>query len=83
MIPKEVLEIANQEGVGEVDRRLYLKAWEHPSYKNICRAKCIDCCGFEEVRKHVKTCTVHACPIHKIRDRLFSVVMQKNEATES
>jgi hypothetical protein len=73
MIPKKVLENAQQIGTNKTYARLYLKAWSEPNKRNIIKAKCIECCGFEDVNRRVRECTVEICPLHQIRMRYFSV----------
>ena len=31
------------------------------------KAKCGECCGFEDTVQRVRTCTVYSCPLHAYR----------------
>lgn len=31
------------------------------------KAKCIECCGFEDVSDRVRHCTTYSCPLHAYR----------------
>lgn len=37
------------------------------SPKQIIRATCEECCGYEDVKDRVKNCSAWQCPIHKTR----------------
>jgi len=67
-----VMDHVKQKGISKTDKRLYLAAWEKTSKKNIIRAKCIECCGFENVRERVFYCDVLVCPIHSLRKKYFN-----------
>lgn len=82
-IPERVLQNANQEGIVERDKRLYLRAWKGKGLKDILRAKCIDCCGFEDVRNRVFECSIDICPIHRVRKRMFDFSSRDKRGVES
>lgn len=67
-IPKEVLDHANQDGIYETYRNMYLRAWEFPKhYQKAIIAKCVECTGFEDSSNRIKRCTIKICPLWNLR----------------
>ena len=71
MIPEKVKKHA--ESASKIWKRCYLRAWERGNKSDIIMAKCAECCGFENVSRRARECTVEICPIHPIRLRYFRI----------
>ena len=81
-IPEEILKHVSDPSIPKSYREQYLKAWSDPCKKNIIRAKCIECLGFEEVTIRVRDCDIKVCPLHNIRLRYFGVSRQHDSNGE-
>ena len=52
------------EGLGRAEKRLYLRAaTKRASAIQIIKAKCQECCGYEEYRERIASCASWRCPL--------------------
>jgi hypothetical protein len=48
-------------------RGVFINAFLKKSRASAIKAKCIDCCAFEDILKNVGQCRATTCPLHKYR----------------
>jgi hypothetical protein len=63
---KKLLEIVHT--VPKRCRRILDRAYRGlATQKGAIQAKCLECCGFEDVPERIETCTVYSCPLWAYR----------------
>lgn len=69
--------------VPERAKNVYKRALEGlATPKNVIRAKCNECCGFEDVPKRIWECRVFTCPLWAYRQQPYKDKKRKGKNDE-